>query len=98
MFTDYTIIKLQKNTLKRYEHNLEDGVLFLFNVVNSDVWIGNNSSNDLIKLLDGKKSLKEIYSLLWPLFDEYEYSFFKEKIDKLLQTLIDKNFLEIIQG
>lgn len=95
MLNDMTIIKLNQDVLKRYEHNLEDGVLFLYNVSSHDVWIGNRSANNLIGLLDGKRSLKEIYSVLFPLFKGYEYSIFKENNDKLIYKLINKNFLKI---
>lgn len=94
---DDAIIKLHKDVLKRYEHNLNDGVLFLYHIETHDVWVGNSSSNDLIKCLDGKRSLKEVYSALYSLYGDYNYSVFKNTIMKLLQTLLNKNFLEIVQ-
>lgn len=97
MLNDMTVIKLNKDILKRYEHNLKGGVLFLYHSDTCDVWVGNSSANNLINLLDGKRSLKEIYSILFPLFNNYEYTIFRENNDNLLYALIDKNFLEVVQ-
>ncbi len=94
MLHEDLILKLEKNILKRYEHNLKDGVLFLYNVETDDIWLGNESSNDLIKLINGKRTLKEIYLDLMPLFEGYEYEELKVSFDSIVNELIEKNFLE----
>lgn len=96
MLNENTIVKLNKNVLKRFEHNLRGGTLFLFDVNTNAVWMGNESSNALIKLIDGKKNLKEVYTELMPLFEGYQYSELKESLDSLINGLIDRNFLEYI--
>lgn len=96
MIDENTIVKLNKNILKRFEHNLNGGTLFLFDTVTDEVWMGNESSRDLIKLIDGKKRLKEIYTQLAPFFEGYKYNELKESFDAFICSLIDKKFLEYI--
>lgn len=90
------ILKLSPFTLKRFEQNLgEDGVMFLYNVNTNEPWTGNYSSYCLIKLINGQRSLNEIYRELFPLFDGYEYEDLKQSFDFLLDNLIERKFLEI---
>lgn len=96
MLEETLVIKLSKNILKRYEYSTEGSVMFLFNVQTDDLWTGNESSYDLIKLIDGKNTLKEIYSNLQLIFTDYEYEVLRESFDSLITELIDKNFMEIV--
>lgn len=96
MLEDITIVKLTKNILKRFEHNLKGGVLFLCNVETDDIWTGNESSNDLIRLIDGKKNLKEIYTKLQTTFEGYSYNELKESFDSIIEDLLSKKFLEVV--
>lgn len=98
MLDEHIIIKLNKNILKRFEHNIDNGVLFLFDVQKEELWVGNDSSNDLIKLIDGQKTLKEIYTQLQPFFVEYEYDELKESFDAIINDLIKKRFLERVKA
>lgn len=97
MLNDDTVLSLTKNILKRFEHNIEEGTLFLHDVQTKETWVGNASSNDLIRLFDGKRNLKEIYETLRPLFEDYEYETFKESFDSLILDLIDKKFLRVVK-
>jgi hypothetical protein len=96
MLDENIVVGLSENILKRYEHNLQDGILFLYNVETQEIWTGNNSSNDLIKLLDKKSTLKEIYTALQPFFEDYGYDVIKDSFDFVIEELIQKNFLEIV--
>lgn len=91
-----TIVKLSSDVFKRYEHNVDSGKLFLYNVITDKAWVGNNSSNILLKNLDGKKSLNEIYSEILPLFEGYEYDDLKNSFDSLIYNLIEDNFLKVV--
>ena len=94
MLSDNTVLSLTKYILKRFEHNIEDGTLFLHDVKTRETWVGNNASNDLIRLVNGKRTLKEIYNKLYPLFEDYNYEAFKSSFDSIILDLIDKNFLD----
>lgn len=94
MLEENIVVKLNKDILKRFEHNLNDGVLFLSNVQTDDLWIGNESSNELLKLIDGKKFLKEIYTELTPLFEGYDYDKLRNSFDAIVSELLEKGFLE----
>lgn len=96
MLDEYLIIKLTKNILKRYEHNMDNGVMFLFDVETEELWTGNSSSYDLIKLINGQRTLKEIYSTLVPIFEGYDYSELRESFDSLILDLTNKKFLEFV--
>lgn len=96
MLDENWILKLNKDILKRYEHNLEGGILFLYNVKTDVIWKGNASSNDLIELIDGKKNLNEIYSQLETIFEGYSHNELKESFDSIIDDLLSKNFLEVV--
>jgi len=90
------ILKLSPYILKRFEENLgEGGVMFLYNINNNEPWTGNYSSYCLIKLINGQRTLNEIYNELLPLFEGYEYEDLKQSFDSLLSNLIDRSFLEV---
>lgn len=96
MLNETSIVKLTKNILKRYEHNVRDGVLFLFNIETEALWTGNSSSNDLVKLIDGNRTLKDIYLALKQSFEGYEYEELRENFDEVINDLLNKNFLEYV--
>lgn len=98
MLNENSIVKLTKNVLKRYEHNVKNGVLFLFDINTEAIWTGNSSSNDLVKLIDGHRTLKDIYLALQKLFDDYEYEELKESFDEIINDLLNKNFLEYVSS
>lgn len=89
------ILKLAPHILKRFEQNLDDGVMFLYNVNTDENWTGNSSSFHLIKLINGKRTLKETYNELLPLFEDYDSEEVKQSFNLLLENLISKKFLEI---
>lgn len=96
MLDESFVVKLTKNILKRFEQEIDEGVLFLYNVETDELWTGNESSNDLIRLVNGERTLKDIYLLLMPLFEGYEYSVLKKSFDSIISDLINKDFLEIL--
>ena len=96
MLKDNTRLKLNKNLLKRFEENLDNGVLFLFNVETNDLWTGNESAFDIIKLIDGKKTLKKIYSELLPLFEGHSYEELKQSCDTVISDLRNDGFVEYV--
>lgn len=98
MINENTILKLSKDVFKRYENNIDDGKLFLYNFVNDKSWVGNNSSNDLLIRIDGKTSLKEVYSSLIPLFDGHEFDDVISAFNSVVNNLIENDFLEVLDG
>jgi hypothetical protein len=90
------ILKLAPYILKRFEQNLDDGgLLFLYNVNTNETWTGNASSYYLIKLINGEKTLTEIYTELLPLFEQNGRNEVIQCFDALLSNLLDRNFLEV---
>lgn len=98
MINENTILTLSKNVFKRYEHNIDNGKLFLYNFVKDKSWIGNSSSNDLLVRIDGKTSLKDVYSSLLPLFDGHEFDDVISAFNSVVNNLIENNFLEVLDG
>ena len=90
------ILKLAPYVLKRFEENLDEGKLFLYNVNSNDYWIGNVTSFYLIKLINGEKTLKELYDELFPLFNNYKLEDIKQSFDNLLEGLVNRKFLEVV--
>lgn len=98
MINENAILKLSKDVFKRYENNIDDGKLFLYNFVDDKSWVGNNSSNDLLIRIDGKTSLKEVYSSLLPLFDGHEFDDVISAFNSVVNNLIENGFLEVLDG
>lgn len=94
MLNKKSILKFNKYILKRYEANLKDGVLYLYNVDNEDIWIGNSSSKDLIDEIDGIKTLDEIYQKMYLIFEGYDKSEVENSINAILEELIKRGILE----
>lgn len=89
------ILMLNKNVLKRYEHNLNDGTVFLFDIEREEVWMGNSAADCLLRLIDGEVSLEEIYAYLFPLFEDFSNEELKESFDGIVKSLVDKGFLMV---
>lgn len=89
------ILQLNNNILKRFEHNLFDGVLILYNVRTKDIWFGNGSSNEFIKLINGQREMKDICDEVHSHFQEYTREELNKSIHALTEELLEKNFLMI---
>lgn len=89
------ILTLNKSVLKRFEPNLEDGTVFLFNVENETFWSGNIAVDCFLRLIDGQSSLNEIYNNLLEIFEDYTEEEIINSYDSIVKTLIDKEFLVV---
>lgn len=90
-----TIIVFNKNILKRYEHNLNDGIIILFNVESEEIWLGNSGSKEIINLIDGKKTIQEIYSKILSNYAQEALEKVVESLNLIVEDLYNKNFIEI---
>lgn len=88
-----TILKLNMNILKRYEHNLKDGTMILYDLNRDEIWFGNASSIDLINLIDGKTSINNIYTDLLPLYADFDISDVMESFNSTIMDLYNKKFI-----
>ena len=95
MFKNDTILVLNKNVLKRFEPNLEDGTLFLFNVQTEKYWSGNAAVDCLIRMLDGQNTLQTIYDYLFEIFENYTKEEICESFDNIIKILLEEGFLVI---
>ena len=93
-----TVLNLNKNILKRYEHNLKDGTMILFDVLTEEIWLGNSSTKEIIDLIDGKNSIQDIYSQILFNYDEKDFENVIEALNLLIEDLFSKNFIEIISS
>lgn len=89
-----TILKFNKNILKRYEHNFKNGTMILYDVDKEETWFGNSSSRELIRLIDGKTSLNNIYIKLFPLYGDLDIDEVIESFNRIIEDLYDRNFIE----
>lgn len=89
-------VKLNKDILIRYEHNLYSGTLILYNVKTQEFWFGNESSHAIIQLIDGQKSLDEIYGKVLPEFPGYALEQLMQSFNALIKELIEKKFIEVV--
>ena len=94
MITEKAVLKLGKDILKRFEHNLNGGTMVLFNVLTYDVWFGNSSTLDLFRLINGERTIKNIHNHLVDQYKEYPEDAVIESFDNIILDLLDKKFLE----
>ena len=95
MIDNNTVLKLGKYVLKRMEHNLNQGTIILFDTNSFDIWFGNASVNDLLKLIDGNTPLTKIYETIFPIYEDYAKEEVVESFNLIIEELLEKNFLEI---
>ena len=95
MLNKNTVLKLGKYVLKRLEHNLNKGTIILFDTNSFNIWYGNESVNDILKLIDGTTTLETLYNTILPLYNGYSSEDVIESFNSILEELIEKKFLEI---
>jgi hypothetical protein len=93
-----TILQLNDNVLKRFEHNLNDGVIFLFDVKTKNLWTGNVSANELIKQIDGTKTIDTIYTSLEATFTEFTHKEIIDSFDSIISNLLEEQFIKVIKN
>lgn len=93
-----TILKLNQNILKRYEHNLKDGTMILYDIAREEIWYGNSSSKDLINLIDGKTNINDIYNELLPLYEDIDIDEVINSFNFTIEDLYNKNFIEMVKN
>ena len=82
----FTVFKLTPNVLKRMEYCLDRFYLLNFN--NDEIWVGNTAAYLIISQMDGVKNLEE--------FCDYTFEQIYGSMIKIIQELVEKNFLMII--
>lgn len=90
------IYKLSPSVLSRFESNINQGTIFLYNADYNSLWTGNFDSYLIIKLVDGKRRFKEIVRML------SRYCQIDEKdiitgAQNLLEILSEKKFIEKVE-
>ncbi|MDD5456208.1 MAG: radical SAM protein [Candidatus Margulisbacteria bacterium] len=97
MHNENFILKLNKNTIKRFEYNSDGGLLFLFNAITRRNWTGNDSSYEILKLIDGKRTLAEIYTELGKIFNNLSSGEVIESTNSILTKWIHEKFINVIE-
>ena len=92
------ILQINKNILKRYEPNLNEGTVFLFNIESEEVWMGNAAADCILRLIDGTLTLQEIYDMLFPLFEDFSEEELTTSFNGIIQNLLDKGFLMVLNA
>ncbi len=88
------VFRLCDSVLTRFEPNLEDGTLFLYNYRTKDLWSLNYSSSILISMADGKISLEKIKLNAQKLFETKDIDALNRSIDILFSDLLKKKMIE----
>jgi len=91
-----SVFRLNKDVIKRFEHNLNNGTMVLCNMKTMEFWFGNEYSKILIKLIADKKSLQDIYSEILSEYEENDYEEVVNAYNTILEDLMNKGFIEII--
>lgn len=95
MLDNSVVLEINKNVLKRFEPNLNDGTVFLFDMKNEKFWTGNAAVDCLLRLIDGESDLAQIYSALMEMFEGYTVEEVIESYDSVISSLVEKGFLVI---
>ena len=95
MLNKNTILEINKNVLKRFEPNLNDGTVFLFDMKNEKIWSGNYAVDCFLRLVNGENTLNDIYNQLLQLFEDYTVEEVISSYELVITGLIEKGFLVI---
>lgn len=95
MIAKNIVLEINKNVLKRFEPNLNDGTVFLFDMKNEQIWTGNASVDYFLRFINGENSLEKIYNELFQLFEDYTKEEIISSYDLVITSLIKKGFLVI---
>lgn len=96
MLSQNSVLKLNEDVLLRFEANVSNGGLFLFNAKTEEFWTGNIASFEILRLLDGEKNVQQIYEHAKILFQKQDFNDIKKSIEVLFLDLLEKNFLKIV--
>lgn len=95
MLNKNTILEINRNVLKRFEPNLNDGTVFLFDMKNEKFWTGNSAVDCFLRFVNGKNTLDDIYNQLLQLFEDYTAEEVISSYELVINGLIEKGFLVI---
>ena len=95
MLDNNVVLEINKNVLKRFEPNLNDGTVFLFDIKNEKFWTGNAAVDCLLRLIDGETNLAQIYDALLEVFEGYSVEEVMASYDSVISGLLEKGFLVI---
>lgn len=96
MLSANSVLKLNEDVLLRFEANISNGGLFLFNAQTEEFWTGNFASFEILRLLDGKKNIQQIYEHAKILFEKQDFNEVKKSTEVLFLDLLKNNFLKIV--
>lgn len=85
--------KFNSNVASRYESHINEGMYFLFNVKNGDIWTGNTSSYVLLNNFKSKMSVEDAVKLSAQNFD-IGIKDLEINLSKLAEELAKKGFLD----
>lgn len=92
--SDENVFRLRDCVLTRFEANINDGTLFLYNYRTKDLLSLNYTGTILISMVDGILSLEKIKEKALKLFDKEDIDALKRSIDILFSDLIEKSMIE----
>lgn len=95
MLNKNTILEINRNVLKRFEPNLNDGTVFLFDMKNEKFWTGNSAVDCFLRFVNGENTLDDIYNQLLQLFEDYTAEEVISSYELVITGLIEKGFLVI---
>ena len=93
--TEKSPVKFNKDILMRFGPSVDNGTVFLYNADSDEYWTGNQDAFKILKLIDGKTTLKEIYSKLALLYEISEDEI-KQGSLFMINELIEKNYLKAL--
>jgi hypothetical protein len=87
------LYKFNENVVTRYESRIDDGMYFLFNVANNELWTGNTSSYVLLNNFKQKMSIKLALDNSFDNFD-LDYSELENVLVSLVNDLVARGFVD----
>lgn len=92
MLSPNSVLKLNEDVLLRFEANISNGVLFLFDIKTEEFWTGNFASFVILNCLMAKKNVQQIYEHAKILFEKQDFNDIKKSIEVLFLDLLKKKF------
>lgn len=87
-------MKVSKNIYYRFENDIEEGVLYIFNYSKQEIVKSNYFSYIILDLINNNKSKSEIVDFLKNIYEEYSENELKDFVDNIIEYFKQYEFIE----
>lgn len=90
-----TVYKMN-DIFMRYEPDIDEGILFVFNKTNGEIFEGDYYTYAVLRLIDGKKDEECIVSEVLAEFELQDSEDTRDSVKNLLYSLVESNLIIVL--